>query len=127
MKFTNAEIDLCKKIAEKYKEQSRHLNHHFKYGNWYEYKKDVFLITSQPQSEMSPEITILWTISDCLRFLKVKHSFQRKKINYFRLKFVRGIFKFHYWKNWAKPVCYRGKTPLEACLKAVLAVLEESK
>ena len=118
MKFTKKEINLCKEIAKKYKEQSRHLDHHFKCGNWYEYKNNPYLITSQPQSEMSPEITILWTIFDCLGFLK-------RKVNSFKLKFVRGKFKFHYWKNWVKPVCYYGKTPLEACLRAVLSVLEE--
>ena len=112
MKFTKKEINLCKEIAKRYKK-------YFKYGNWYEYKNDSFLITSQPQSEMSPEITILWTIFDCLGFLK-------KEINSFKLKFARGKFKFHYRKNWwIKSICYYGKTPLEACLKAVLSVLEE--
>jgi len=118
MKFTKKEIILCREITKKHKEQSRHLNHYFKYGNWYEYMNNPYLVTSQPQSEMSPEITILWTIFDCLGFLK-------NEINSFKLKFVRGKFKFHYWKNWTKPVCYYGKTPLEVCLKAVLAVIED--
>ena len=82
MNFTKEEISLCRELAKKHKERSLHLNHYFKRGNWYEYRNTPYLITSQPQSEMSPEITILWTISDCLRFLKTKHSFQRKKINY---------------------------------------------
>ena len=121
MKFTKTEIDLCREIAEKHK---KYYWRPFKYGTWYEYKNHPYLITSQPESEMSSEITILWTISECLEFLK-------KKINYFQLKFTRKKkfdkrFKFYYRKNWIKPVYYYGKTPLEALLKAVLAILEET-
>ena len=67
----------------------------------------------------------LWTISDCLEFLRekcnhsvvLKHDEHDEQDGWF-------LWLDEYHKTEKEGY---GKTPLEACLKAVLAVLEEVK
>jgi hypothetical protein len=135
MKLTPEEINLCRQIAERYKKES-------KVGDWI---KDVivaqiFLVIRMVQhgtyleciNEEYGVVTRnrnmvdfpLWTISDCLKFLRDRGY--RVKLD----EDVRMVEPF-----WVK--CYGHKrkeafreyadTILEACLKAVSAVLEEKK
>ena len=120
MKFTKEEISLCEQVAEKYRKE-------IKYGDWYYFKEKVHLIWAKPEPIMDDICIPLWTISDCLEFLgekgrdtivieiepgwDVKCFAEKREVN----------------KGYEHRVEGGGKTPLEACLKAVLAVLEEGK
>ncbi len=130
MKFTEEEISLCKQVAEKYRKK-------IKYGDWFLSNKVVILknnfirgtihIGRQAIEKFIP----LWTISDCLEFLSEKG-------------FAVENLRQPGWKNWSISIKHESvlhilnakwtgkeleirsnKTPLEACLKVVLAVLEE--
>jgi len=113
MRFTKEEISLCKQIAGKHKKE-------IEYGDWY-LSNTVTLLNKfiHGTINMARQVRLclipLWTIEDCFEFLgeqfnKLKRC---KTIFEVELKFLGG-------RNW-----HEGKTPLEACLKAVLAVLEE--
>jgi len=109
MKFTKEEISLCGQVAEKHRKP-------IKYGDWYEFRGNIYLITVKHEPEMHDVSISLWTISDCLEFLREK-------------KEVIELWRAGRGSNW---ICriksqkwWKGKTPLEACLRAVLAVLEE--
>jgi len=120
IKFTKEEISLCKQVREK-----ELLLKPVKEGDWVrnEYgKPSTDLVTSEYIRNVIRFTDIkhwfpLWTISDCLEFLR-----ERKSQMEFELVFGDE------WKvifHWIK--VFEGNTPLEACLKAVLAVLEEEK
>ena len=131
MKFTKEEINLCKQIAEKYIKP-------MEYGDWWNDGKKVTLLFSIENWVMSKniikeEMFPLWTIFDCLKYLEIECvplKMQIRDDSYARL---RG------WKwrvFWGNPNVEEGKpwggsinasTLLEACLKAVLAVLEEGE
>jgi len=109
MKFTKEEISLCKQI---YRKHGEILDTKWKPSNlsWKELAKMV-----KDAGEMQS-----WTISDCLEFLKM---------NFEALHWLHGnkTFQVEISSSTFCVTHYRGKTPLEACLKAVLAVLEEEK
>jgi len=144
MKFSKTEIDLCKQIAEKYRKK-------IKVGDWI--KSDIYktprlitfiakdyvtlalLVPSGEQinefpSELQKKYWFpLWTISDCLEWLR-----ERKRIDgEIRLAYIDHHDKYfaHIFKEDASAIRTKiilvesGKTPLEALLKAVLAVLEQ--
>lgn len=113
IKFTPKEIVLCKQMAGKYKKE-------IKYGDWYvNYDEEVRLKEFFGDGYREEDCIPLWTISDCLEFLQ-------EKVDEIELwRHGRNLNKWLYRLNnhrWND-----GKTPLEACLKAVLAVLEEGK
>lgn len=114
MKFNPEEISLCKQVMEKHMKP-------ISQGDWY-YSKDLdaisFYYRINPEKKPTRHIIPLWIISDCLEFLGDK--FQKLRVcsdSKFEIEF------------WLSSGCYYvyGKTPLEACLKAVLAVLEDKK
>ena len=121
MKFTKEEVSLCKQVAERYRRE-------IKYGDWF---YDVSLEESEnplslhlkelfniPADEPGETIIPLWTISDCLKFLKEKDVFRslhQGVDDKFEVVLILEDGN-HY---------FIGKTPLEACLKAALAVVEE--
>ena len=112
MKFTKEEISLCVQILKRYRKESE-------VGDRVIFNEDLHLPPndfSVDDRKMLEESTLpLWTISDCLEFLK----------NEFRslIMGVSGEFEIRLSLYGYK----YGKTPLEACLKAVLAVVEEKK
>ena len=112
MKFTKEEISLCKQIAERHKKK-------IGYGDWYvNYDSKVRIKTFSGKGYREEESMLLWTISDCLEFLGEKFE---------RLRFCDdGKVEVQIWLS--DGFYYHiGKTPLEACLKAVLAVIKEVK
>jgi hypothetical protein len=133
MKFTKEEISLCKQVAEKHRKEVES-------GDWVWVRKyhNYFLVIIalvnrvQISNEGWFDITgviPLWTISDCLGFLKSR-SF------YGSISDVGSYYETYYKKmiigenDEDKSIkVYSGivKTPLEACLKVVLVVLEEGK
>ncbi|TES91643.1 MAG: hypothetical protein E3J87_07370 [Candidatus Cloacimonadota bacterium] len=121
MKFTKEEISLCKQVAEKWRKK-------IEYGDWFIDFNEVKLKTFSGKGYREEDWLPLWTISDCLEFL------EQKGFNH--------IFSFICYKDgeWTftaessvvgnpfkKIRGEKAKTPLEACLRAVLAVLEEGK
>ena len=130
MKYTQTEIKLCKEIAKKYRKK-------IEYGDWYIWRlktwrnPDTFEppricgkyeIVDIPENET---YIPLWTLEDCLGFLREKrwlsYHFYPTKQNQIELSIVRIPFKF----TTSDHIIKVGDTLLEACLKAVLAILEE--
>jgi hypothetical protein len=120
MKFTKEEISLCKQVAEKHRKD-------IKYGDWYWYEKveKVYLCTVRKIPDRHKDRIPLWTISDCLEFL-IEKGWDDINIDIapkweIQCLAEKGLVA----KGYECGVEGWGKTPLEACLKAVLAVLEE--
>ncbi len=123
MKFTKEEINLCKQVSERHRKE-------IKEGDWikYNYGKPMILLASKCCINTHLKFTDekhyfpLWTISDCLEFLREKGY--RLKSHYDMADEVWITFSMD-----EKPDLFKtGNTDLEACLKAVaLAVLEEEK
>ena len=133
IKFTKEEISLCKQVAERYRKDISDGDwiYHEPHNNYFLVVQYVILQYQLQTQKWFDELNAehrkmnipLWTISDCLEFL-------REKMFTYTLHFItkeRGyeciLFKGHQ----RKPQILIGKTPLEPCLKAVLAVLEEGK
>ena len=116
MKFTKEEISLCKQVVERHRKEICKgdcvaVRSYGDLSGKTEYK--VKLVDAEFLRESLDVWFPLWTISDCLEFLR-----EREPQLEFELVFgdERKVI-FHWTKT------YTGKTPLEACLKAVLAVL----
>ncbi len=130
--FTKEEISLCKQIADKHRKPIKagdYLYHTYT-GCVRFYVEGLSNIGTIPRIEELKKVKPitahyaipLWTISDCLEWLMTKGT-------------DCGVFydfKDEIWKGYLTIIDQniidtKGKTPLEACLRAVLAVLEESK
>ena len=121
MKFTKEEIDLCKQVAERHVKEIH-------YGVWVAEDKGKTIKVSlwnlpiglTERQRKEGKWTPLWTISDCLEFMREKeHSFERAEQ-------LGGIFDVSFISGEGTKKG-SGDTLREACLKAVLAVLEEVK
>ena len=145
IEFNKEEISLCKQIAEKHRKD-------LKIGMyvWRDFCKTVQLIyrLDEEDKEIFTVIlkrrklnhlywnnleggwlTPLWTISDCLEFLRERDI--DLTLNYFTHV---SWWQIQLWNESSTQAFYsdfnkenKNKTPLEACLKAVLVVLEEGK
>lgn len=126
MKFTTEEIALCKAIAEKgLNKTAREIDE----GDWYVEKDGLepSLYVAGISGYDYDEDVFVWQISDCLEFLREKgwRSYQftfNEKGEIRELSIVHIPFGFRTKHH----VVINGETFLEACLKAVLAILEES-
>ena len=134
--FTKEEISLCKQVAEGHRKE-------IKKGDWAiePDRANIPLLVIDTQMEyitlsLNYEATHdttckslipLWTISDCLEFLIEKgwNDIDIDIAPHFEIQCLaeRGEVD----KGYERGVEGWGKTALEACLKAVLAVLEEGK
>lgn len=113
-KFTASEIALCKKIAEYEKRE-------IVYGDWFLLNNKLTLCAYSNdgwRKRMEENIIPLWTLSDCLAWLSQKEGVIEVWRTGITLKWICRL-KNHKWR--------RGKTPLEACLKAILQILEGGK
>ena len=143
MKFTKEEVNLCKQVAEKWRRG-------IKKGDWINTEEGIELVGGPyfyldgEEGELHKSVGgflrgkylgkyfPLWTISDCLEFLYQKEVPLEIETRYDPWAVKRG-WKWHLWwgepKDNVKPwgASINAKTLLEACLKAVLAVLEEEK
>ncbi len=115
--ITKEEISLCEQIAEKYRKE-------VKYGDWYiNYDVEIRLKGYAGKGYRDDEAIPLWTISDCLEFFEkvgLNQEFHFKHFN-------NGGWSFTAEDNKYRKIRGEGETRLSACLKAVLAVVEESK
>ncbi len=129
MKFTEEEISLCTQIAEKHRKK-------IEYGDWY---ADQVLVMNQETRKGDPMPIVvlctnkfgksigevpLWTISDCLEFLR-----ERCEDHVFLSHDEDDDEEWYLWFDEYKKTQQmgKGKTLLEVCLKVVLTVLEEGK
>jgi hypothetical protein len=111
MKFNKEEISLCKQIAEKHRKE-------IKYGDWFLNEGGFAKVWPYRHNCERTDVIPLWTISDCLEFLQKKEDV---------IELVVTGKHLRWFCRWGNRKMRSGKTPLEACLKAVLAVLEEGK
>jgi len=152
IKFTKKEISLCKQVAGKHKKEIRQGDWVLDSDNKSWLISDVELWnSSRPGLEntisyglepinktQEPEIILgkeeiekypaLWTISDCLEFLRKKGFYL--SINtlgeYWTCLIYKHIFNEKN-ENIGPRIFFQEKTLLITCLKAVLAVLGEAK
>jgi len=114
-KFTDKEIRLCKMI---YKKAGDILDTTWKPSNlsWEKLAKK-FKDAREMQS---------WTLSDAIEWLKEKFEdvYIESIEGEWKIEIYDAYDKVHY-PEFFKDI--RGKTPLEACLKAILAILNEDK
>ena len=127
MKFTDIEIDLCRKIAEKHRKE-------IKYGDWFYWEyggtqpalcNDGGTLHYQRYKNKKKSFP-LWTISDCVLWLKERYD----DVNLMSIQDIWEIQVYDAYNRVHYPKLLKdikGKTPLEALLKAVLAVLKEEK
>jgi len=124
MKFTKDEISLCKQVAEKHRKA-------IKYGDWFYSKKAKLYWVWEKTFTRTDNLDNhfpLWTISECLEFLE-----RRKILDWSIDKDLDKNGKLtgnvcFWWELKSKKFednYTLGKTTLEACLRALLAVLEE--
>ena len=125
-KFNPKEISLCKQVAEKHRRD-------MKCGDWFYHVEDescyVWIMDGRARTDI-PEVWFpLWTISDCILWLREK-GFRYSREDYRVIDLDSSELVQIIISGGKKKYCRRkleGKTPLIACLKAVLAVLEDSK
>ena len=123
IKFTKEEISLCKQVVEKYRKIIKCGEWILRNGKlvlnldgklaWSDDGKQDVIITITRKVETIP----LWTISDCLEFLQEKEDL---------IELVVTGKHLRWFCRWGNRKMRSSKTPLEACLKAVLAMLEGS-
>ena len=135
-KWSKEEVSLCKQVAEKHrKDVSKGDWWHRNKGN---YPTEIVLVQRSGSADLFNDINKharlhshgfpLWTISDCLEFLREKDyrlclGTEERTSQIWTFSFVN--MNKHLNDNFY--ITGNGKTPLTACLKAVLAVLEETK
>ena len=131
MEFTKEEISLCKQIVEKHRKKIGE-------GDWYvsdgsDYRtgwSNPMLNTNDYEpvkvrligigDETNRNDVPLWTIPDCLEFLRTK-GFSCFHVDFDGDEVTLAVDNLRDGIS----ASFLAKTPLEACLKAVLAVLEE--
>jgi len=134
--MTKEEISLCKQVAERHRKK-------IKKGDWVQFHGSPHLVEDARAPEALPlevvlsligyassvrqeDVIPLWTISDCLEFLKERCKDHVLLIHEEDLdddeEWYLWFDEYKETQQWDK-----GKTPLEACLKVVLAVLEEGE
>ena len=148
IKFTPEEINLCKQVAKKHRKE-------IVQGDWIVNSKNKRFLVSGVElwksqrpglehtmaydldpvdrledaivtlDEQIKEYIPLWTVSDCLEFLK-KKGFHRISLICWSDSNVDLWITEKKGENAIYDIIGQ-KTPLEACLKAVLAELEETK
>ena len=123
MEFNKEEISLCKQVTEKHRKP-------IKYGDWYwskSHNKPLIAIAGGFKANDQKHFGVfkIWTISDSLEFLRERCKDHVLLIHEEGLddddeEWYLWFDEYKETQQWDK-----GKTPLEACLKVVLAVLEE--
>ena len=118
--MTKEERSLCEQIAKKYRKDIGKRQYFYN-----TFLKRIQWSGEEGQSKATWVIP-LWTISDCLEFLR-----ERCK-DHVLLIHEEGLDDDEEWYLWIDEYKEtqqwdKGKTPLEACLKVVLVVLEKKK
>lgn len=124
MKFTKEETSLCKQVAERHKKT-------IEYGDWYfikEHKPAVPMLWTRGDDCGYDDAIPILTISDCLEFLAERGLYLLGLNQSDECEFSCGFCEtddLGMRPSVENATWVDGETPLEACLKAVLAVLEE--
>jgi len=128
MEFTKEEISLCKQVAERHRRKIEcgdwvvidfpHLKETVTLFDTKWSDEDTLGLYNYSTDEFYEKWFPLWTIFDCLEFLGEKYG---SSIDLYKNDKVLG----GQWLLKIAVKVWSGKTPLEACLKAVLAVFEE--
>ena len=120
MKFTKEEISLCKQVAEKHRKE-------IIFGVWFHDLEDPehlpFLWCNLTDELKRKSAVPLWTISDCLEFLE-ERGWDAYDMSSWGGDASMKIVHIKPGET-SKQFGFRSTTLLKACLKAVLAVLEE--
>ena len=123
--FTKEEISLLKQIMEKGLSFEPSDDGHGAYHVFHQDKTYPWADGEDKPYYNKEGFVWIATISDCLEFL-------RERGYGGRIDFEKAYTRIHifspklHFVDWAAYPNYKGETTLEACLKAVLAVLEEA-
>jgi hypothetical protein len=122
MKFTKEEIIICKKIWERQHRKT------IEYGDWLLNEGGFAKVWPYRYNCKRTDVIPLWQISDCLEFIFERGLYLLGLCQSDECEFSFGYCETDEMgivKNEATIKEIYGKTPLEACLKAILAILEE--
>lgn len=111
--MNKTEIKLCQDIAKHWRKEINE-------GDWFYIVNQGHALVAMDESiqkSKSDNCIPLLTLEDCLKFLNEKIG----TIELWRTGRTLKWYCRHSGKWW------KGKTPLEACLRAVLAILKEEK
>ena len=134
MKFSTTEIKLCQDIAKKYRKEIKHYDEVI--AKWKDgtikigrlFNKSVGIVDVGGNKKLydylyPDEIIPLWTLEDCLEFLRKKkwlfESLTQDDDYIWELKLLSP--------DRTEIISTKGKTEKEPYLKAILAVLEKGK
>lgn len=113
MKFTKEEVSLAKQVAERWRKE-------IEYGDWFLNEGGFVKVWPYRHNCKRIDVIPLWAISDCLELLRENPRIQIVEIVWDIMKFKAYVL--------VRPLgTHKGETVLEACLKAVLAVLGDEK
>lgn len=146
-KFTKEEISLCKQVAERYRRPlenfglviGTHLSGEEFIGYFHKEltkerlmkaRLDEVMVGFCETAKSTKELIPLWTISECLEFLGERGLYLLGLDQTDDYEFSCGFCEtddLGMRPSVENATWVDGETPLEACLKVVLAVLEESK
>jgi len=120
MELNGTEVDLINQIAKKHKKE-------IKYGDWYEFKGRLYLYKNNHPLDLEISLNCIpvWTVADCLKFVKDNNYY------YSIYDQVGGgtVIDIFILVNGSRQMQEQlhGGTLLEACLLAVLVILQDNE
>lgn len=121
MELNGTEVDLINQIAKKYRKEIKH-------GDWYEFKGTLFLWHTKGNNvylKKSLDCIPVWTVSDCLKFVK-NNNYYYSIYDQVGGGTVIDIFILVEGSRQMQDQLHGG-TLLEACLLAVLVILQDNE
>jgi len=125
IKFTKEEISLCKQVAKKGVSFEPPDDWHGAYHVFQQDKTYPWADGEDKPYYKSDEFVWIATISDCLEFLYKKY--EEVGVESLLPDYWEASVYLHRKIKDAEVIDAKGKTPLEACLKVVLAVLGKKR
>lgn len=118
MELNGIEVDLINRIAEKYRKPVNK-------GGWYEFKGKLYLLCSDANHLMSADCIPVWTVADCLKFV-TRNNYYYSICSQVGGGTVIDIFILVDGSREMQDQLHGG-TLLEACLLAVIIILQDNE
>ncbi len=119
MELNGIEVDLINRIAKKYRKPLESK------GDWYEFKGKLYLLKSDCGPVMSPECIPVWTVADCLKFVTRSHYYYSIYSQVGGAIVIEVFILLEGERSLQDQL--HGGTLLEACLLAVLIILQDNE
>ena len=118
MELNGTEVDLINQIEKKYRKE-------INYGDWYEYRGNILLMKTENGPIISTACIPVWTVSDCLKFVK-DNNYYYSIYDQVGGGTVIDIFILVDGSRQMQEQLH-GRTVLEACLLAVIVILQDNE